>query len=435
MGGASSGGNHASAGAAGAEDAPSTTGGAAGASAEAGAASTSGGSSGAGGTVNPSSEGGSAGDVAAPDPGKQYPDIDFVYDPPKDVDPVTPGNACASKTLDTAPIPLDMYVVLDRSGSMNLPQTMPIDNVTPGTGDCNVGDATVSRWCRAINSLDGFFGSEVAAGTGVALQFFPAGGCTNSASPLLFGCCDSGSCCGGGAEAKPAVALADLPAARAPLAEALNAATPWADRTPIEAALRGMINYTAGARRAGRQMMGVLVTDGGPEGCATNSASLATLVANHRAKTGIPTYVVGTQGAAYSWLQPIAVAGGAPTHTDHCAGGVKPCNFYDVGSAKSDVFIDVLQQIRRSAIACTYAVPPADSGLPDLKDVSLSVTPQGGKATRIEQVSGVSACKTGGFYYDDPAKPKTIQLCPNSCDALRAADGGRVEILIGCQGS
>jgi hypothetical protein len=320
---------------------------------------------------------------------------------------------------------------------MNLPQSLPTPGTSDGEGDCEVGDSTVSRWCNSINALDRFFGSSAAAGTGVALQFFPAGDCSSSTSPFLYDCCSSGACCRGGAEAAPVVTLGDLPAARGALAEALNAARPAADRTPIEAALRGIIDFTARARRPGRQMMGLLITDGGPEGCQNSASSLARLVASHRESTGIPTYVVGTQGAAFTWLETIAIAGGAPEHTTHCAGGVRPCHFYSVGSGQPDVFIDVLHQIRRSAIACRFAMPQGEDGLIDPEEVALSFTPAGSsEKTRVNRVDSAAKCTTaGGFYYDDNEAPKNILLCPASCGDFREGDGGSVEILLGCKGS
>jgi hypothetical protein len=184
-------------------------------------------------------------------------------------------------------------------------------------------------------------------------------------------------------------------------------------------------------------MMGLLITDGGPEGCQSSAATLAALVRAHRLSTGIPIYVVGTQGAAYAWLESIAEAGGAPAHDTHCAGGVKPCHFYDVASAKPDVFIEVLQQIRRAAIACTYAMPTGDAGLVDPSEVALSLSPSGGgTAERVPRVSTSAACGDAtGFFYDDNSSPNVISLCPASCDALRAGDGGKVELLLGCKGS
>lgn len=394
----------------------------------------------AGAAGTPTLEGGAAGASGAGSGGKsssggrEYPDITFVYDAGLDAT-LTADAACASNAIDTVPIPLDMYVVLDRSGSMNLPQAMPVGSTTPGGGDCNVGDATVSRWCHSINALDRFFGSTVAAGTNLALQVFPADGCTTSPSPLLYGCCNSGACCRGALEAEPVV-VGTLPDARAALVTALNAATPWADRTPIEAALRGIIQYTKAAAQPGRQMMGLLITDGGPEGCQSSSAALSGLVRDHLNTTRVPIYVVGTQGAAYAWLEAVAEAGGAPVHERHCAGGIRPCHFYDVGAGKPDVFIEVLQQIQRAAIACTFAMPTTDTGLVDPSEVALSLTPSGGGvAARVTHVVSESECSAGGFFYDDNARPSVISLCPNTCETLRAGDGGKVEILLGCKGS
>ncbi len=389
----------------------------------------------AAGAVSGESNAGQAG-AGVDWPPRDYPDIDFVYDPPPPPD-LTPEDACGKTSIQTAPIPLDMYIVLDRSGSMNLPQLMPVRNEMPGAGDCNVGDSTVSRWCYALNALDGFFTSSVAAGTGVALQFFPAGQCTASQSPLLYACCSSGACCGGAAEGEPVVPLGTLPEVHDDLVTALNEQQPWADRTPIEAALRGMLAYTKEARRPGRQMLGLLITDGGPEGCNSNASTLASLVKNHLTSARIPTYVVATQGAAYSWLETIAKAGGAPSHTARCAGGVSPCHFYDVGDGNPAVFKDVLQQIRRSAIACTYKMPSAEQGLTDPNDVALSWTPaKGGASTRVSRVARAADCSTaGGFYYDNASAPTSLSLCPTSCDALRSKDGGDVQILLGCRGS
>jgi hypothetical protein len=379
--------------------------------------------------------GGAAGNAIGKPPPRDYPDVEFVYDP-GEPDPLTPEKACALGSTAAVPTPLDMYILFDRSGSMNLPQSMP-GPTTPGGGDCNIGESVSSRWCNSINALDGFFRSSAARGAGVALQFFPAGGCTTSGNPFLFACCSSGECCQGAAERAPEVLLANLPDARPALVQALNAAVPWADRTPIEAALRGMIGYTTSARRPGRQMIGLLVTDGGPEGCQSSASTLAKLVSKHRTTTGIPIYVVGTQGAAFSWLESIAEAGGAPAHTAACAGGVSPCHFYNVGSGKSDVFIDVLRQIQREAIACQFAMPEQESGLIDPEQVELSFTPsKSSTAVRLERVTASSACTaSGGFFYDDPAQPTQIRLCPSSCEAFRAGDGGKVEVLLGCQGS
>jgi hypothetical protein len=36
-----------------------------------------------------------------------------------------------------------------------------------------------------------------------------------------------------------------------------------------------------------------------------------------------------------------------------------------------------------------------------------------------------------GWYYDDPAKPTTVVLCPKACESVAA--GGSVDIAFGCK--
>ena len=103
-------------------NAASTTSGGAGG----GAPATAGSQSSAGGapaTTDGSATGTDGGATTGPD----YPDIEFVYDPEKDMDPVV----CAEETLSAEPLPLDMYIILDRTGSM-------IEEMPAGE-DCQLG--------------------------------------------------------------------------------------------------------------------------------------------------------------------------------------------------------------------------------------------------------------------------------------------------------
>lgn len=363
-----------------------------------------------------------------------YPeDVHFDYQP-RDQD--AGKDACAATRLDAKSIPVDLYIALDRSGSMNLPQSLPVTDQTPGGGDCNVGDPTVSRWCYALNALDGLFEAAANDDVGVALQFFPTGGCTGSQNPFVYACCDSGSCCSGADDSVPAVALGDLPEHHAALVDALNAEIPWGDRTPIEAALRGLATYTAAARRPDRQMVGLLITDGAPEGCASNKNTLAAIVKTHREATGIKTYLVGMQGADFTTLEAIASAGGAAPHDDYCAGGAASCHYYSVGGGTPAAFTAALARIQSEALGCKLAMPVADEGIINPNDVALEILPANGTTkTLVERVDGAAACTAaGGFFYDDPESPSVIELCPDSCAKL-AGDGAGVEVVVGCLGS
>ncbi len=39
---------------------------------------------------------------------------------------------------------------------------------------------------------------------------------------------------------------------------------------------------------------------------------------------------------------------------------------------------------------------------------------------------------TGGWYYDNPAAPTKINLCPATCMQVSGAIGGQVNITVGC---
>jgi hypothetical protein len=387
-----------------------------------------GGSSGSGsaGTGGP---GGSAGRRDA-----SFPDVTFVYDAAPEDGGVTADSACATATVRAVPVPLDMYVMFDRSGSMNLPQPLPASG-NPGAGDCNVGGTTVSRWCYAINALADFFRAPSSAGIGIALQFFPNGTCDSNV-PYGYGCCNTGACCNGTADSAPAVALGTLPANNTALIGALDGQIPWGDRTPIEAALRGLARYTKDYMRSGREIVGLLITDGGPEGCDSSASRLASIASSHLGSTGIRTFVMGVEGAVFPTLETIAIAGGAPAHTVNCDAGISPCHFYSVRDGTAAAFNNALQAIRRASVGCEFTMPTTDAGLVNPDQVVIEYFAGGtGAGQRIHKVNSASSCSADGFYYDSNSSPSSITLCPGTCTRVQGDSLGKVDILLGCLGS
>ena len=86
--------------------------------------------------------------------------------------------------------------------------------------------------------------------------------------------------------------------------------------TRIEGALRGIANYTANNQAAGREMIGVLITDGDATNCETDNSTLAGIIAQHLADTGLRTFIIGMEGASEAKLEELAIAGGADPHDD-----------------------------------------------------------------------------------------------------------------------
>jgi hypothetical protein len=60
--------------------------------------------------------------------------------------------------------------------------------------------------------------------------------------------------------------------------------------------------------------------------------------------------------------------------------------------------------------------------------------PGGGAATTIPNVSDAAHCPATGdaWYYDDPAAPSRVLLCPATCATASADAGSHVEVVLGC---
>jgi hypothetical protein len=359
-------------------------------------------SSGAGGAAAGSGTGGGAATGGGSSDAANLDDVSFRYDAGTEDSGFDPDSSCAATTVSAEPLPLDMYVILDKSGSM-------------GT-DCNVGSGATSKWCYAVNSLYNFFSAPTSAGTGVALHFF------------------SGSSCG--ALTNPQVPYAVLPANLNAIQTALNGAVP-SGNTPTSAAASGITGWTAANENPGRKMIGILITDGDPTSCTTSTSAINTILVNHFTATGIPTFVIGMTGATFGNLETIANNAGAPSHSTYCGGSVNPCHFYNVANGDPLVFAAVLTAIQQTAIGCQYTLPTSDAGLVDPDKVNVQYTPgAGGPAQKLPRFNDQASCGTSdGWYYDNNANPTLILLCPATCTKVTADPDAKIEIALGCLGS
>lgn len=246
------------------------------------------------------------------------------------------GNGNGNGNGGNCSAPVDMFIMFDRSGSMG--------------DDCNIGAGTNSKWCRSINALSGYFKSQGAANQAAALQFFPLKTHTDTL-------CSSGN--GYDVAAEPTTGYTALPTNA--FDALLNSESPGGKSlgTPTEAAIRGLVRFTRGNRRGGRVTIGVLITDGDPNGCNENLGALSALLAAHNKDTQIRTYVIGMEGASYDNLEAIAQGGAAPLHadnvggvTDACGNGNGPCRHWNVGDGNPTVFAAALAAIQESADGC-----------------------------------------------------------------------------------
>ncbi len=385
-------------------------GGAAGSGATSGAAGSGAGGTGAGGSgaggsgatsgsgAGGSGAGGSGGTVV--DSG--IPDVTFNYDAP-----ILVEDACAATRIEAEPIPLDMYIILDDSGSMG--------------SDCNIGSGTASKWCYSVNALYNFFSAPSSEGMGVMLGYIGSrlANCTGLSAL--------------------SVGLDTLPNHLSALQTSLNGRAPNFGSTPIEPSLRDIATRTVALRRPDRQMIGILVTDGAPNGCGTGNDTLRGIARDLYNNHGIPTFMVGMQGATFAAMENWASESGGALHSNYCGAGLTPpCRSYDVGNGNPAAFVDALQQIQASAIGCTFSLPQPDSGLVDLDGISVIYTPGGGSAETLVRVTDESQCGTAGgrgWYADSNTAPTQINLCPDLCNVVKVDDNAQIDVEVACQGS
>lgn len=309
-------------------------------------------------------------------------------------------SACAKSTDEAKNVPLDIYIMFDRSGSMAGP-----------------------KWSQSTAALQGFFESPKNAGLGVALRFFPDSGSGQTG-------CD-GNKCNVSACAEPLVPLGYLTELSAPtdtheqaLFDAFVGLDP-AGGTPLSVALEGAVVWAKDtlSKNPGHKAVVILVTDGEPTDCNTKGSALVATAKDAFEGSGIVTFALGLEGASQSLLDEIAKAGG----TD---GGI----IIGTDNAKEDL-LKALDAIRDKQIACDYAIPESTTGeAVDLTQVNVIYYPGNGSSKQtFGQVPNQAACGDKvAWYYDDPVNPKKIQFCSAACALVTPDTKAAIQIVLGC---
>ncbi|RYZ08922.1 MAG: VWA domain-containing protein [Myxococcales bacterium] len=321
---------------------------------------------------------------------------------------IDPDMACATGTASASLSGVNMFVMFDRSSSMN-----------------DRANRSGTRWEVTSAALKAFFASPDASGLQLALRFFPhdqpAAGCNNEG-------CDEAAC------ATPLVGLGALTAATAPadaqekaLIDATNAATPGmpGQGTPIFAALGGALQWATAQRQQtpNENSVVVLVTDGEANGCGDEVDDIAQLASEALAASGVRTYTIGLTGSQQRDINQIARAGGTEQ-------GI----FVSDGETTEQELIEALGAIRGQVLDCDFAVPEPKPGVDvNLGLINVNFTPTSGTPTTLAQVGSESACADqAGWYYDNPTAPTRIVLCPTSCTTVTADSMAKLDILLGC---
>jgi hypothetical protein len=136
-------------------------------------------------------------------------------------------------------------------------------------------------------------------------------------------------------------------------------------------------------------------------------------------------------------------AGQPVPSTKTCSTAVQPGSVYQALSKLTGGIVDsvcktdysgVLDNMAKGItdkLSCNLGVPQAAT---DPSKVAVQETPMGGAPKQLTRVTDASKCATvkDGWYYDDPAAPKEIILCPDACSQANAMAGTKIQAVVGC---
>jgi hypothetical protein len=364
-----------------------------------------------------SDAGDAAPDAKWPDAGPAAPDAS---------DPLADGG-CVGTSSKGERLPLDMYVMLDQSGSMN-------DGLSNGS----------QKWTAVSEALLSFLAQPGMEGVSVGLQYFPlpdgrqcpsiqlcAADSDCTCGPCLFPLCvgGGGASCDPKAYAATEVEIAPMASAAASLRDSIGRHSP-AGGTPTSAALQGAIDHArawaSDPARSNHVVIVVLATDGLPTDCDLDLAVIGGIAAGGANQSPtIRTFVIGV-GEALDNLNGIAQSGGTTSAI-----------IVDTAADVNLQFLDALNRIRGTAIGCSYVIPsPMGGQQVDYDFVNVRYQPgNGAAASSLVRVQSAAACagKSDAWYYDDPAAPKQILLCPETCTSVESDATGEVDVVLGCK--
>jgi hypothetical protein len=204
--------------------------------------------------------------------------------------------------------------------------------------------------------------------------------------------------------------------------------------TPTVPVMTGVLAYaTARAQTAtNRKQVIVLATDGVPDdSCPPENGGLPNTIdsvvqlvqAAAQSTPPVLTFVVGV-GAELTALNAIAAAGG----------GNPTAFLVDTTTDIETSFANALDQIRRKALDCEFAIPAPQPGLVnDYSAVNVTFTDQTSEVLKfVGDESGCAKAAANGWYYDNPQNPTKVVLCEQTCERVRNGTSGEVDVVFGC---
>jgi hypothetical protein len=450
------------------------------------------------------------------------------------------GKACASEVTMAEPTPLDIYIMLDISGSMldaeagGQPKWTAVKTAlssfltdpasagisvgiqyyplrkpgVPATcasdAECGTGGPCFLKWCQAYSAA--VPGGVAACSTDADCQTIPAAvdygpcvasACSRSATLACtgdgdciqavqrdfgpcssFGQCESdrslicssvgdqctdpsgadrGACvetvnsicfhgteCDSAAYSTPAVEIVPLETGSAAVLASLEAQMPDGD-TPSGPALSGAIAHAQdwASANPGHTVVAVLATDGLPTECLPNAQSFSGTASTQSLVEEVASIAQeGLFGTPSVATFVIGVFSGGDTQAPENlrliaqAGGTREAQIIDTAGNVTQQFLDALNAIRKSRLACEFKIPENKTGKDnDYMAVNVEFTDAGSLKT-LYYVETPDRCPAeGGWYYDDTTAkaPTKIIVCPSTCNAFQSLAAGSVQVKLGCR--
>jgi hypothetical protein len=324
--------------------------------------------------------------------------------------------------------PVSIYIMLDQSGSMMIPDI-----------------SILPRWNVAYDAINAFVNDPASADIAVALQYFPLP--------------DAG--CDGSTYDTPDVPMGLLPGHAATIINSLNTHAPFNNDTPIEPALLGATRFCQRyktdpvANPDGRNCAVVFITDGMPSLCNQDFGYISDIAGNaFNGDPSVPTFAIGMFGADFLLMNQIAEKGGTDC-TPNPDGTRNPSDGFACDVSAGMTLIQALEVIRqaitriethieyetiveREALECEWEIPaPPEGEIFDRNKVNVDFWPEGANGAKqsLSMAESEAACGTAttAWYYDNPDDPTRIIACPETCAQIKAAELGRIDIVLGCQ--
>ncbi|MBW2524021.1 MAG: VWA domain-containing protein [Deltaproteobacteria bacterium] len=94
------------------------------------------------------------------------------------------------------------------------------------------------------------------------------------------------------------------------------------------------------------------------------------------------------------------------------------------------------QVVQTATLACEWDVPTPPDGEQFAADqVNVEYAVNGAPPTPLGHVDSYADCASvnGGWFYDDPANPTKIIVCPDVCQIIQSSTDAQIDIKFGCQ--